>query len=228
MNKKVISLGNIIVKNGASSESLQLNEFPVGTVFEVVGMIDDWYKVGSYGKFGWIEKSMVEDFNSSIDSDYLVETRNNFAIEDADMELSENRESVTSRPIIKILSPTNNSHVYNRTDMEILAIDRTFGIGSIDIRINGKPIEGSGIRGLRIVDSQNRDIQKTYPLFLNKGENEITVTVYNTKNVASDSEVRIVYSQGVQNPPSLYVLSVGVSEYEIDPEEIIVTFAPSK
>ena len=56
-------------------------------------------------------------------------------------------------------------------------------------------------------------MRKTYPLKLNKGENLITVTAYNSKNVASDTQKIHLYSLGVQNPPSLHVLSVGVSKY---------------
>ena len=227
LSKKVSAVNNIVVKSGASSDSPQIAALSEGAVFDVIGELDNWYKVGIYGKYGWIEKSMVEDFIQPTSSTFLVENRKDFAVEGIgpDSESYAERAFVNSRPILEIISPSNNDNVYNRTNMEILAIDRTFGVGSVDIRVNGVQIEGSGARGLKVVDSSNQIIRKNYSLILQKGENEVSVTVYNTKNVASDTEVLHLYSQGVQNPPSLYILSVGVSEYEISSQNL--TFAAS-
>lgn len=222
INKKVSATENIVVKSGASSDSPQIAALSQGAVFKAIGELADWYKVGIYGKYGWIKKSMVEDFLTPTDSTFLVENRKDFAIEDdtSDSESFAVRAFVNSRPILEIISPSNNENVYNRANMEILAIDQTFGVGSVDIRINGIPIESSETRGLRIISSKNRSVRKIYPLTLKKGENEVTVTVYNTKNVASDTKVIHLHSTGVQNPPSLYVLSVGISDYQIPSQNL--------
>ena len=227
LSKKVSAIRNVVVKSGASPDSPQIAALSEGAVFDVIGELDNWYKVGIYGKYGWIEKSMVEDFIQPTGSTFLVENRKDFAVEDMDngSESYAERAFVNSRPILEIISPSNNENVYNRTNMEILAVDRTFGVGSVDIRVNGVPVEGSGARGLRVTGLENRNFRKTYPLTLQKGENEVTITIYNTKNVASDTEVLHLYSQGVQNPPSLYVLSVGVSEYEVSSQNL--TYADS-
>jgi len=222
LSKKVSAIEDIVVKSGSSLDSPQIAALSQGAVFDVIGELDIWYKVGIYGKYGWVEKEMVEDYLQPTSSSFLVENRQDFVIEEIDSgsESYAERAFVNSRPILEILSPSNNDNLYNRASMEILAIDRTFGVGSVDIRVNGVPIEGSGARGLRVVGSENRSVRRNYPLILQKGENEITVTAYNTKNVASDTQSLNIYSQGVQNPPSLYVLSVGVSEYDIQSQNL--------
>lgn len=215
LNKKVSSISSIVVKSGASDEAPQLAALSEGAVFDVVGELDNWYKVGIYGKYGWVEKDQVEDFTASSDINFLVENRKDFALAELSVESDSyaQRAFVNSRPIVEIINPSNNDEVYNRVSMELLAIDRTFGVSSVDIRVNGTAIEGSGARGLKISGTQNRNVRKSYSLRLRKGENEITVTAYNSKNVASDTQRINLYSQGVQNPPSLHVLAVGVSQY---------------
>ncbi len=219
LNKKIASIKNIIVRSGASEGSPQLASLSEGAVFDAVGELGQWYKVGIYGQYGWVKKSEVNDFTQKTDSTFLVENRSDFSIGEGSEEYSE-RLFVNSRPELVILSPSNNDNVYNRVELEILAIDQSFGIDSVDIRINGKSIEGSGVRGLKVVTSTNMEFRKTYSLILNKGENEVSITAYNGKNVASDTKDINLYSLGVQNPPSLYALAIGVSEYEISSQNL--------
>jgi SH3-like domain-containing protein len=219
LNKKITSIENIIVRSGASQDSPQLASLSEGAVFDAVGELDQWYKVGIYGQYGWVKKSEVNDFTQKTESTFLVENRSDFAIGEGSGEYSE-RLFVNSRPELVILSPSNNDNVYNRVELEILAIDQSFGIDSVDIRINGKSIAGSGIRGLKVVNSTNMEFRKIYSLILNKGDNEVSVTAYNSKNVASDTKQINLYSQGVQNPPSLYALAIGVSEYQISSQNL--------
>jgi hypothetical protein len=220
INKKVSASQNLVVKSGAAENASQIAVLSEGAVLDTVGELDEWYKVEIYGKYGWVEKSQVVDFRVPDSHTFLVENRKDFSIDDGTSDTYAERAFVNSRPILEIISPSNNDNVYNRTSMEILAVDRTYGIASVDIRVNGASLEGSGARGLRVADAQHERYRGTYPLVLKKGENEVSVTVYNTKNVASDTQLLHLYSQGIQNPPSLYVLSVGVSDYELSSQNL--------
>ena len=57
----------------------------------------------------------------------------------------------------------------------------------------------------------SRELRKTIPLVLKKGKNEVEVTAYNSRNVASETQVLHLNSLGIKNPPSMYVLSVGLA-----------------
>jgi Caspase domain/Ankyrin repeats (3 copies) len=219
LNKKIVADKNIVARSGASSESSKVVSISEGAVFDAVGELGDWYKVGIFGQYAWVPKNEVSDATQQQDSSYLAENRSDFAKGEESEGYSE-RLFVNSRPTLIIASPKNNDQVYNRTTMDIIAEDLSFGITSIDIKINGKSLDGSGTRGLRVRNEQGNEYRKTYSLQLNKGENQIAITAYNSKNVASDTKELILWSQGVQNPPSLYALAIGVSEYEIESQNL--------
>ncbi len=234
LNKDVVSTEDIIVYSGASTQSSELASLSEGALFGVVGELNDFYKVKVLGQYGWIHKEWTKDYSESDEGTFVVQelfegldslvedwdVRKNISWDEYDS-LSETekyfeRSFLNAKPELVIISPHNNDEVYNKTDLEFIAIDRTFGIQSIDIKVNGTSLPGSTERGLRIIqkrNSKNDMVRKKYSLSLQKGINTVTVTAYNQKNVASESQTIRLLSLGVKNQPRFYVLSIGVSDY---------------
>ena len=83
----------------------------------------NWYKVGIYGKYGWVEKSGVQDFSEFLDSEALMENRRDCFVMTQFIEEDDDALSfINSRPVVEIITPGNNDEVYNRTNMELLAV----------------------------------------------------------------------------------------------------------
>ncbi|MEW8119955.1 MAG: caspase family protein, partial [Candidatus Thiodiazotropha sp.] len=218
LNKQVSARDSIIVRSGASEKSPRIASLARGAVFTAVGELNGWYKVGVYGRSGWIQKAETHDYNQPTESTFLVEnlreSTQGLVDDSKDAGVYGELTFVNAKPVLIIVSPRGGEDVYNAAEMDIQAVDRSFGISKIDVRINGAPLADAAARGLRRLGGvASRELRKTIPLILKKGKNEVEVTAYNSRNVASETQVLHLNSLGIKNPPSMYVLSVGVSRY---------------
>ncbi len=218
LNKQVTADGNIIVRSGASEQAPRIASLANGAVFTATGELNGWYKVEVYGRNGWIEKSRTSDYSQPTESSFLVanlrESAGGLVDDSGDVGVYGEMAFVNARPMLVVITPRNNDDVYNAATLDIQAADRTFGISKIDVRINGAPLSDADARGLRNLGGVvNRELRKSIPIKLKKGTNTVAITAYNSRNVASDTQTLTLNSQGIKNPPSMYVLSVGVSRY---------------
>ncbi len=218
LNKQVSAMDNIVVRSGASDQSPRIATLTEGAVFTAIGELNGWYKVGVYGRSGWIQKSETLDYNQPAESSFLVEnlraSAGSLMDDSGDPGIYGELTFVNAKPMLAIITPSGNEDVYNETVMDIHAVDRSFGISKIDVRINGAPLSDADTRGLRNLGGvTNRELRKSIPLALKKGDNTVEITAYNARNVASDTQTLRLNSLEIQNPPSMYVLSVGVSRY---------------
>ena len=96
-------------------------------------------------------------------------------------------------------------------DLEVSLSDQQFELDRIIVRVNEVPIYGK--RGLDVSSQKTKNIQRTIPLELSYGKNEISVSVLNKKGVESIAHsVTINYEQN-DVKPKLYLYSIGASEY---------------
>ena len=218
LNKQVAARDSITVRSGASDKSPRIASLAKGAVFTAVGELNGWYKVGVYGRSGWIQKEETQDYSQPTESSFIVanlrESAQGLVGDSSEAGVYGELAFVNARPVLVIVSPRSNEDVYNAAEMDIQAVDRSFGISKIDVRINGAPLSDAAARGLRSLGGVvNRELRKTIALTLKKGKNVVEVTAYNSRNVASDTQTLHLNSLGIKNPPSMYVLSVGVSRY---------------
>ncbi len=203
MSKKVVSNRALNVYNGADENTPVVASLEEGVVFETVGQLDDFYKVKIFERFGWVKLNALDDYQEGHSEFTLV----------SNIDESQ-RVFEKVKPEVVIITPSNNDEIdHNRVELTLAALDSARGIEWISVSINGDPLPGSGERGLRILGSAGR-VEKTYEIPLRKGNNEIRVVAWNKANVPSEEQVINIFSTGIRNPPRLFVLSVGVSEYQ--------------
>ena len=121
-------------------------------------------------------------------------------------------ETIKKPPLIKILSPQNNQSFNNDTvSLTYEATDQGGGIEEILIYLNGK---------LFIRDRENLDqekITRTLNISLLSGDNQIKMKGLNREQTESNPVEITVHCNREKRLPKLYILAVGVSEYD-DPQ----------
>ncbi|WP_066759692.1 caspase family protein [Crocinitomix algicola] len=117
----------------------------------------------------------------------------------------------------------------------IKAWDNHSFIQSILVEVNGVPIYGRG--GMK-VDHQIKSFRKELTIPLVEGENRILISCRNSNGVESLYEQLDIYRTKTEKKHNLYIVSIGVSEYEDDrfnlkypkkdATDVLTTFATSK
>ncbi|MGL1893990.1 MAG: caspase family protein [Spirochaetaceae bacterium] len=123
-------------------------------------------------------------------------------------------------PVVKIITPKNAETTYSKKVNFSVKIKTPNDNPVIETKIllNGRLYEG-GERGLNLVSRQGTD--KKYSVSLEKGKNNVSFLARNSSgwSEASTVEVNFVSSSidedmGFVIKPKLYILAVGVSDYE--------------
>jgi len=116
-----------------------------------------------------------------------------------------------SPPVIVIASPKDESKVeVNIIQLSGVAEDEK-GVKKIEIFINGKPIQSSSERGIRIAgnkDLKRLDLSEKIPL--NKGMNKIRVRVVDEDGLSSD---KIVTVHKIERRKNVWAVIVGINDY---------------
>ena len=213
ISKRVISTRSTPVYAGAGSDTPVLADFEVGAEFEARSELGDFYRVVVFGdEFGWIRRGDTRDADENetgrikaVNIDDTVRNFTNLPAVDAPAPIV--------KPVVVIRNLADNAVIGdNTTTMEVEAIAQAGEIASIAVWVNDSLLPGSGERGLRVQRPDSR-IQRSFEIPLRKGSNEIRVRAYSNLNIPSDERRVLVKSTGIENPPELYVLSVGVDDY---------------
>jgi WD40 repeat protein len=90
------------------------------------------------------------------------------------------------------------------------------GIGDIRLYLNGSAVMLDSTRGVKIVASNQSEINKTYKLKLSSGVNLIRAIAFNADNTmqSSDAIHEITAAFKAIGKPSLYALVIGINEYK--------------
>ena len=214
ISKRVISTRSTPVYAGAGSDTPVLADFEVGAEFEARSELGDFYRVVVFGdEFGWIRRGDTRDADENetgrikaVNIDDTVRRFTNLP--------AVNAPAPVVKPVVVIRNLADNAVIRdNTTTMKVEAIAQAGEIASIAVWVNDSLLPGSGERGLRVQRPDAR-IQRSFEIPLRRGSNEIRVRAYNNRNIPSDERRVVVESTGIENPPELYVLSVGVDDYE--------------
>ena len=214
ISKRVISTRSTPVYAGAGSDTPVLADFEVGAEFQARGELGDFYRVVVFGdEFGWIKRGDTRDADENetgrIKAVNIDDTARRFTNLPA-----VNAPAPIVKPVVVIRNLADNAVIGdNTTTMEVEAIAQAGEIASIAVWVNDSLLPGSGERGLRVQRPDSR-IQRSFEIPLRRGSNEIRVRAYNNRNIPSDERRVVVKSTGIENPPELYVLSVGVDDYQ--------------
>ncbi|WP_299434976.1 caspase family protein [uncultured Aquimarina sp.] len=111
------------------------------------------------------------------------------------------------------LTIVNKSRIPSKTDNPIIDInikvtDNKYNVKDLQISVNGVLI-----RKLNH-DLKEKSYSKTIPLVLSNGENKILISAINDQGTSSDQEEIHVEYVGKPTPSHLYIVSLGVSEYQ--------------
>ena len=90
------------------------------------------------------------------------------------------------------------------------------GIGDIRLYLNGSAVMLDSSRGVKVVASNQNEIQKTYKLKLSSGVNLIRAIAFNADNTmqSTDAVYEITAAFKSIGKPSLYALVIGINEYK--------------
>ena len=90
------------------------------------------------------------------------------------------------------------------------------GIGDIRLYLNGSAVMLDSTRGVKVVATNQNEIQKTYQLKLSSGVNSIRAIAFNADNTmqSTDAVYEITSSFKAIGKPSLYALVIGINEYK--------------
>ena len=95
---------------------------------------------------------------------------------------------------------------------ELDAIDSQYKLKSLNIYVNDVPVFGS--QGIDLTTENTNSINKKIDIDLSSGINEIKTTVINEKGMESVPEVFEINYDAKYYKPSLYIVTIGVSEYK--------------
>ncbi len=117
-------------------------------------------------------------------------------------------------PVVAIVD-TPKSIDKSDVAISIKITDAGGGIGDIRLYLNGSAVMLDSARGVKIVSSNQSEIQKTYKLKLSSGVNLIRAIAFNYDNTmqSTDTIYEITASFKSIGKPSLYALVIGINEY---------------
>jgi len=98
--------------------------------------------------------------------------------------------------------------------LKINAKDSIYNLNRINIWINDVPV--FGIHGNEISDKKISFFTKEYEIHLSPGNNKIQVSATNDQGYESLKETFYISYEENEKTPDLYVISIGVSEYDAD------------
>jgi WD40 repeat protein len=177
------------------------------------------------GRLGYADSKLIYSYKAAYEKRI---NRLGFKIEDmeGDVHLPEISVNYSKLP----LASSNRSFSY-----EINGQDEQYNLRTIQVLINEVPAFGSG--GLDVTGDASSSINKTIQVELSAGINVIRTSLINEKGMESiPAEFEINYDAEYYKP-SLYIASIGVSEYETvndltfahkDAQDIVSTMGKSQ
>jgi WD40 repeat protein len=121
-------------------------------------------------------------------------------------------------------------------NLKIMANDNKYLLDRINVWINDIPIYG--IAGINLRNENKSEVEKELKLELSNGKNKIQVSALNQKGVESMKKTLFLNYAGKTTKPDLYIVAIGVSEYENsdfnleyaakDAEDIVAAFGKMK
>ncbi|WP_106790866.1 caspase family protein [Aquimarina sp. Aq78] len=111
------------------------------------------------------------------------------------------------------LTITNKSLLPNKTDNQVIhidvkATDRKYQLKNLQISVNGVLIRNPDY------ELKEKSFSKTVPLVLSNKKNKILISVINEQGTSSDQEEIHIEYVGQPISSDLYIVSLGVSEYQ--------------
>lgn len=129
-------------------------------------------------------------------------------------------------------SITKASHI----DLELDFFDGLYKLDRINVWINNVAVYG--VKGIDLKELDTNRIVKTLSLELASGENKVQISCMNEKGVESYKETFYITKEGKTPKPNLYIVSIGVSEYQQssynltyaskDARDVVATFTGNK
>ncbi|NOU20473.1 MAG: hypothetical protein HOO93_01555 [Methyloglobulus sp.] len=92
--------------------------------------------------------------------------------------------------------------------------DQGSGIGDIVLKRSGATV---ATRGLRVSNSSEKQYMNEQKIFLETGDNPISLSAFDVnKSLQSNEKINLVfhYDAGLESKPTLYVLSIGINNYQ--------------
>lgn len=118
-------------------------------------------------------------------------------------------------PVVAIVD-TSKSIDKSDATITLKITDAGGGIGDIRLYLNGSAVMLDSTRGMKVVSSNQNEIQKTYHLKLSSGLNVIRAIAFNADNTmqSTDAVQEIMAAFKAIGKPSLYALVIGINEYK--------------
>ena len=139
----------------------------------------------------------------------------NIALAGGSLKELKNVANVKPPPVVAIVD-TPKSIDKSDAAITLKITDAGGGIGDIRLYLNGSAVMLDSTRGVKIVSSNQSEIQKTYKLKLSSGLNSIRAIAFNADNTmqSTDAIYEITASFKAIGKPSLYTLVIGINEYK--------------
>lgn len=118
-------------------------------------------------------------------------------------------------PVVAIVD-TSRSIDKSDASITLKITDAGGGIGDIRLYLNGSAVMLDSARGVKVVASNQNQIQKTYKVKLSSGVNVIRAIAFNADNTmqSTDAIHEITAAFKAIGRPSLYALVIGINEYK--------------
>jgi WD40 repeat protein len=139
----------------------------------------------------------------------LASFLNGGEIENGNTEISE---VLDFAPTVTIQSPDNMESLEETVKVTVLAEAKGNGLGDVFLYINGKTAN-SDTRGLSVISNGS---SRQFIVTLREGENSIKAAAFDADHQIEgwSQEIKITYKPVKIIKPDLYILSIGVSDYE--------------
>ncbi len=114
-------------------------------------------------------------------------------------------------PVIMIASPKDGSTIETNSTAFAGVVEDEQGIAQVEIWVNGKPLEETAGRGLRLQkDAPSRRIEFNEPVSLQAGENRIEVRAV---DVGGFTSVKTLVIRQVELRKNIWAVVVGINDY---------------
>lgn len=115
-------------------------------------------------------------------------------------------------PSVEVETPKSYATTERMLKFKVTANDSKYPLDRLNVYVNGVPIQGSN--GLSLRDRNVASWEQELEVELSTGKNAIQVSAINSKGAESLNQKFEIACEAKRGKPDLYVLSVGVSDYE--------------
>ena len=216
--------GKYVISTGDASTRV----WDVSTGEEVASMIDfedgEWIVTTANGYYNSSPKGDQYLSVKVKGKDYTIEQLResfyrpdlvNLALSGGSLRELKKMADVKPPPVVTIVD-TPKSIDKSDAAITLKITDAGGGIGDIRLYLNGSAVMLDSTRGIKVVASNQNEIQKTYQLKLSSGLNSIRAIAFNADNTmqSTDAVYEITAAFKSTGKPSLYALVIGINEYK--------------